>query len=135
MNTFPDCGHQAASPGQCILIVEDDPILSIMLEDMLSDIGYRCIKAGRLPKAVSLAATADIDGAILDLNLAGVESYPVADELRCRGIPFVFSTGSSAMDVREDYRAWPTLQKPFTDDELQQILASVMAPHTAMAAC
>jgi len=75
-----------------------------------------------------LAATADFDGAILDLHVAGQDVYPVADELRRRGIPFVFSTGSGPGGLRSDYRTWPTLTKPYLEDDLERILDATLAP-------
>ena len=85
----------AIAHSPCILVVEDEMLVAMMLEDMLTDIGYRVVKASRLTKAASLAATADIDCAILDVNLDGETSYPVANALRQRGIPFLFSSGST----------------------------------------
>ena len=117
-------GSATARSGPCILVVEDEFLLAELLEQMLEDLGYGSIKAARVPKAIDLAATASIDGAILDLNLAGVEVYPVADELRRRGIPFVFSTGSGPEGLRPDYRGWPTLSKPYLEGDLQRILAA-----------
>jgi CheY-like chemotaxis protein len=122
-------GGTTIRSGPCILVVEDEFLLAEMLEQMLDDLGYSSVKAGRLPQAIDLAATAAFDGAILDLNLAGVEVYPVADQLHRRGIPFVFSTGSGPEGVRGDYRGWPTLSKPFREDDLQRILAAALAPH------
>jgi len=122
-------GHTAASgSGPCILIVEDEALLVMMLEQMLEDLGYSSIKAGHLGKAMDLAATADFDVAILDLHVAGQDVYPVADELRRRGIPFVFSTGSGPGGLRSDYRTWPTLTKPYLEDDLERILDATLAP-------
>jgi CheY-like chemotaxis protein len=117
--------HNRSVP--CILVVEDEFLVAEMLEQMLEDLGYRSIKAGRVPQAIDLAATAALDGAILDLNLAGVEVYPVADELRRRGIPLVFSTGSGPDGLRPDYRGWPMLSKPYLADDLQRVLAATLA--------
>jgi CheY-like chemotaxis protein len=121
-------GGTTIRSGPCILIVEDEFLVAEMLEQMLDDLGYNSVKVGRLPEAIDLAATTALDGAILDLNLAGAEVYPVADELHRRGIPFVFSTGSGPEGVRGDYRGWPTLSKPYREDDLQRILAAALPP-------
>jgi len=112
----------AIAHSPCILVVEDEMLVAMMLEDMLTDIGYRVVKASRLTKAASLAATADIDCAILDVNLDGETSYPVANALRQRGIPFLFSTGYNAASLNESYREFPVLAKPYSPQDLQQAL-------------
>ncbi|HVR82452.1 MAG TPA: response regulator, partial [Luteimonas sp.] len=97
-----------------MLIVEDEMILAIMLEDALQDAGYRVLKAGRLPKALALATSERIDAAILDINLAGKEVFPVADELRRRGIALMFTSGYGEDGLPAAYRDAPMLQKPYS---------------------
>jgi CheY-like chemotaxis protein len=113
----------AASP--CVLVVEDEMLVAMMLEEMLKDLGYRVIKAARLAKAASLAATEPIAFAILDVNLAGMASYPVAEELRRRGIPFVFATGYAPGSLRAEFQDCPVLRKPYMARQVQQALAMV----------
>ena len=55
---------------------------------------------------------------MLDMNLNGTKSHAVADALAARGVPFIFSTGYSAHDMREGYRDRPVLKKPFKFEEL-----------------
>jgi DNA-binding response OmpR family regulator len=121
----------AASQGKCILVVEDEMLLAMMLEDMLTDLGYCVVKAARVGKATEIAAAASIDCAILDVNLDGENSYPVAKELRRRNIPFVFSTGYGAAGLRSDYRDSPTLSKPYSHHDLQRILTAALASSAA----
>jgi CheY-like chemotaxis protein len=118
--------HPAAQDpsGLRILVVEDQMVLAMMLEDMLTDLGYRVVKAARVAKAVELAATAAIDGAILDMNVAGEPVYPVAQELHDRGIPFLFATGYGPEGLRPDYRGWPILAKPFRLADLRRVTAA-----------
>jgi DNA-binding response OmpR family regulator len=74
-----------------VLIVEDEMMVSMLLQDMLSDIG--CIPVGparRMGPALKLIEHAGFDIAILDVNLKGDESYPIADALTARAIPFVY---------------------------------------------
>ncbi|WP_395624609.1 response regulator [Thermomonas sp.] len=75
-----NAGHQ-----RCVLIVEDEMFLAMMLQDLLEDAGYLVLKAARLPAALALAETAQIDVAMLDINLAGTEVFPAAEVLRRRG--------------------------------------------------
>lgn len=116
-------------PGQCILVVEDEMLLAMMLEDMLTDLGYRVVKASRAARASTLVATAAIDCAILDVNLNGETSYSVANELRQRDVPFVFATGYGAGGLHADYHGSPMLSKPFSQDELGRVLTKTLSSH------
>jgi DNA-binding response OmpR family regulator len=101
-------------------------IVAMMLEDMLTELRCEVVKAARVAKAVDLAATAELDGAILDVNVAGEPVYPVARELQKRGIPFIFSTGYGAGGLASDYRDRPTLSKPFQQEDLAPTLAGAL---------
>jgi CheY-like chemotaxis protein len=110
--------------GLRILLVEDEMMLAMMLEDMLTDLGYRVVLAGRIAKAVQLAASEAIDGAILDMNVAGESVYPVAQELRTRGIPFIFATGYGPQGVDPRYQSSPVLTKPYHVTDLKRVAAA-----------
>ncbi len=114
------------SAGRCVLVVEDEMLIAMMLEGVLRDMGHRVIKAARVAKAFDLAATEAIDFAILDVNLAGETSYKVAEELRRRGIPFVFSSGYAPDALRADFREFPLLRKPYGSREVQLALANAL---------
>jgi CheY-like chemotaxis protein len=114
------------SPGQCILILEDEMLLAMMIETMLTELGYRTLKAARVASGVRLAATAAVDCAILDVNLDSETSYPVAAELRRRGIPFVFATGYAAPSLEAGYRNCPILSKPYSQQDLQRVLTQTL---------
>jgi CheY-like chemotaxis protein len=80
--------------GRRILAVEDDMLIRLTLEDMLADLGCEAVStAGTIDQAVGLIDLHRFDAATLDVNLGGTSSYPVADALAARGVPFVFSTG------------------------------------------
>jgi CheY-like chemotaxis protein len=74
---------------------------------------------------------AGFDVAILDVNLNGQETYPIADALIARAIPFVFATGYSTSGLRREYRSIPLLQKPFQRNELERALASALSRRAA----
>ncbi len=118
----------AEDAARTILIVEDDMMLALLLEDQLAELGYRTMKAARVAGAVSLAASARLAGAILDVNVAGEASYPVAAALRARQIPFVFATGYGSGGLAAEFRACPTLNKPYSYDELDRVLAAALQP-------
>ena len=120
----------ANAPGLCILLVEDEMMVAMMFEDALTDLGYSVIKAARVAKAVQLAAAEVIDGAILDMNVAGESVYPVADVLQDRGIPFIFATGYGDQRLRSEYQGWPTLAKPFHLVSLARVTAETFGART-----
>ena len=107
-----------------VLVVEDEVIVGMRFEDMLEDLGCEVAAIStHLEQALHLARTLDIDLAILDVNLRGTQSFPVADVLSVRSVPFLFATGYGAQILKPPYSGTPTLQKPFQLDDLRQILA------------
>jgi CheY-like chemotaxis protein len=112
-----------------ILVVEDEYLIRMLLEDMLADLGYVVAAAvGTIAEASELAASAEFDAAILDVNLDGKEIFPVADILMKRGKPFVFVTGYGEGSLPEAYRRNRALQKPFQAEQLEATLNGLLAP-------
>lgn len=106
-----------------ILIVEDEILVAMLIEDVLTDLGHEVVgPAMRLEAALAAAEGEDFDFAILDINLAGKQSFPVADRLTERGIPFMFASGYGAAGLIEPYRGAPILQKPISQIEIARIL-------------
>jgi CheY-like chemotaxis protein len=102
-----------------VLVVEDELMIRMLLQDMLTDLGYTLAgEAGRIDEALELAKRAQFDVAILDVNLNGQPISPVVEVLIERGLPFVFATGYGQRGVPEPYRRTPTLQKPFQVEAL-----------------
>jgi CheY-like chemotaxis protein len=111
------------SKARRILIVEDEILLAMNLEDMLVELGHDVVAvATRMPEALTLAANSEIDLAILDLNLSGELSYPVAEVLRTRGVPFLFATGYGLQGLSDEYRTAFALAKPYGIKELECVL-------------
>jgi hypothetical protein len=93
---------------------------------MLLELGHEVAGlASRLGPALALAREIPFDAAMLDVNLAGEPSFPVADLLTGRGIPFLFATGYGRQGIEERYRDIPMLQKPFRTAELGSALAKI----------
>ena len=115
-----------AAEGPCVLLVEDEMCLAMMLQDLLEHAGYRVIKAARVPAALSLAEGGDIDAAILDVNVAGKEVFPVADELRRRGVPFMFASGYGDRGLPGSFQGSPMLQKPYDPVALEAMLSNML---------
>src|SRR6266487_4381466 len=108
-----------------ILVVEDEPMIRILLEDMLGELGYTvAAEAARIDEALEATKNTEFDLAILDANLNGQPVSPVADALVARGTPFVFATGYG--ELPEPYRDRPTLRKPFQIDGLKGMLQSTL---------
>lgn len=110
-----------------ILIVEDEAVVAMLVEEFLETFG--CVVLGpaaRAAQALELVAAHPIDAAVLDVNLAGERSYPVADELRTRGIPFVFATGYGKDGLDPSYRQDLVIQKPFTQETLRNALEAAL---------
>lgn len=110
-----------------ILVVEDEMMVAMLLEDMLGDLGCQVVgPVGQIEEALSLAGEAVIDAAVLDVNLNGSETYPVAEVLQKRGIPFIFATGYGAGGLNERFSGAPALQKPFQERDLASLLAEAL---------
>lgn len=115
-----------------LLIVEDESLIAILIEEGLTQFGYDIVgPAPRLAQAMEMARSADVDGAVLDINVRGEPIYPAASILAERGIPFVFITGYNVGEVDERFRDRPVLRKPFTTEDLRKCLDKVLHPTTA----
>jgi CheY-like chemotaxis protein len=108
-----------------ILVVEDEAMVSMLLEDMVLDCGGRIVgPVATFDQALAIARDAEFDVAILDLNLNGTLSYPIAEVIRGRGIPVIFATGYGSDGLRDSFRECPTLQKPFSQQDFAQAVAA-----------
>ena len=115
------------TPAARILVVEDEYLIRMLLEDMLDDLGHTVAAAvGTIAEASDLAANGDFSAAILDVNLAGEEVYPVAAILAERGTPFVFVSGYGEGSLPDIYRDRPSLQKPFQAEQLEKTLSGLL---------
>ena len=110
--------------GRRVLVVEDEMMIAMLVEDMLGELGCTVVgPAHALEPALSLASSeAEIDAALLDINLAGQPVFAIADALRAKGVPMIFSTGYGESGLREIDRGAPVLQKPFRAAELAAAL-------------
>ncbi|HYX04831.1 MAG TPA: response regulator, partial [Reyranella sp.] len=107
-----------------VLVVEDEVLVAMLIEDMLRELGCEIAAlSSSLEDAVERARTATFDFAVLDVNLNGRLSFPVAEVVRSRGLPFVFATGYGAKILAQAPFDVPVLQKPFGREELQRVIA------------
>lgn len=117
-----------------VFILEDESLIAMLIEDMLDELG--CAVAGTaasLDEAERKIAGLDFDVAVLDINLNGVKSFPVAERLAGAGMPFIFSTGYGPSGVPPALQNIPVITKPFAAIELEKALAAVLAASDACA--
>jgi len=119
--------HSNTLAGARILVVEDEALVSILIEDALTGMG--CVPVGpasSLAEAIVLAESEMLAGAILDVNVDGKPVYPVADALKRRGIPYVFVTGYQRDDLPPSHRDASILEKPFEVSMLTGAMRSMI---------
>lgn len=113
--------------GRRILVVEDEMLVLLNVEDMLADLGCQAVSAAaNVDQALALVDAQAFDAAMVDVNLDGRKSYPVADALAARGVPFVFSTGYSGQSLDDGYRDRPVLGKPYRIADLTESLKRLL---------
>jgi CheY-like chemotaxis protein len=94
---------------------------------MLAELGHKVAGiASRVATALPLVDTLDFDFAILDVNLAGEMSFPVADMLAEKGVPYLFSTGYGRSGIIAAHAHRPVLSKPFSSGDLKSAIASAL---------
>lgn len=110
--------------GAKVLVLEDETLVSMMVEDMLLDLGCEVVGPfAKLDQALAFIDGGDpIDAALLDVNLGGVRSFPMAEALADKGVPFVFTTGYDESGLPDAWRGRPTLRKPFMMGEMAEAL-------------
>jgi CheY-like chemotaxis protein len=117
-----------AFAGRRVLVVEDESLVAMLLETILEDMG--CVPVGpaaTVDEGLELAAgDGPLDAALLDVNVAGKQVFPIAEALKARGVPFVFSTGYGEGGLPDEWRGQPTLQKPFTEAAVRNALMTAM---------
>jgi len=116
---------------RCILIVEDEPIVALLIEDMLTELGcHQVMHVSGVPEALELLRTHRPDAAVLDVNLKNVQVYPVAEYLAAARIPFIFATGYGRSGVAERWRDMRVIQKPFERSTLAAALGAILECRT-----
>jgi CheY-like chemotaxis protein len=114
--------------GLRVLVVEDEFLVAMLLEDMLGELGHRVIgPVADAAEALAMAQREEMEVAILDVNLAGTDTYSIAAALSARGIPFIFATGYGRASLRAPYRDAPLLQKPFQLGDLENVFLAVFS--------
>lgn len=109
-----------------ILIVEDDTLIAMLLEDMLSELDYEVSAiAADVDEALALADGGAFDAAVLDVSLAGKSSLPVALLLDQKNKPYIFATGYGALPAGMEGSGRRVLNKPYQLHQLEAAMASL----------
>lgn len=118
--------------GRRILIVEDESLVAMLLETILEDMGCETVgPVSNIDEALTLLdGGLIVDGALLDVNVAGRAVFPVAAALKARGVPFVFSTGYGQGGLPDEWRDQSTIQKPFTEATVRSALMKALGVAT-----
>ena len=106
--------------GAKVLVLEDETLVSMMVEGMLMDLGCEIVGPfSRLDQALNAVKEGvEFDLALLDVNLGGERSFPLAEVLSEKNIPFVFTTGYDESGMPDQWRGRPSLRKPFMMNEM-----------------
>lgn len=110
-----------------VLVIEDEVVNAIFLQYLLEELGYVVIFAGGLDEGLNAADEAEFDFALLDINLGlDVESFPIAERLRSRGVPFAFITAYEPGVANDRFPGIPVLRKPVETGELRRLIDAAL---------
>jgi CheY-like chemotaxis protein len=113
-----------------ILIVDDEPLITAMMEDWLSELGHVVVgPAHNLARALDLASS-DIDAAVVDVSLGRDNSYPLVDALIGRDLPLALATGHGQDGIDPKYRGHSILRKPFDFATFRQTIDELAAKNS-----
>lgn len=120
--------------GRSVLVVEDEFMVLMNIESALADFGCTSVAvAATVDQALALLRAQNFDLAMLDANLDGKSSSPIADVLAAKGVPFVFSTGYRNPHLGGYHGNRPVLMKPYRDEQLAEVFARLLADRPAAA--
>jgi CheY-like chemotaxis protein len=129
----PNVVNGGVPTGRRIFIVEDESMVTMLIEDTLADLGYEVSgSASRIEEALVKTSALTFDAAILDVNLNGFETFTIADKLLLEGVPFMFATGYGPAVLPDRFRGVPVLQKPFRQADLEKALSATFAIATTL---
>jgi DNA-binding response OmpR family regulator len=109
--------------GLRVVVVEDELLVAMLIEDILAE--QNCVIVGpfhRVDLALETARGGKVDLAVLDVNVAGVKVWPVAEILEARHIPFLLLSGYGKDAVPVDHPGWEVCAKPFRPETLIAML-------------
>jgi hypothetical protein len=99
----------------------------MLVEDWLGELGCEVVGPARTVADGLKLAAGQLDGAILDVNLAGDTCYPLANALRSRGVPIAFATGDGRLDDGQGFKDALILRKPFDFEGVKSVLGKMLS--------
>ena len=116
------------SVSRSILIVEDEPLIAMMLEDFILSLGHEVSgSCDSVRSALAEIEKSEFDLAILDVNLKGESVWPVATALRGKGTPFVLASGGHVDPPPAEFNDVPMIERPYTIDRVTPIIDAALA--------
>lgn len=116
-----------AFAGKTVFVVEDEPLVAMSLAEEIEAAGGAVIgPAGSVASALRMLTQDAPDLAVLDIELEGEAAYPIADALRARGVPFLFTTGFEIDSIPPLYADIPAFQKPYMTRSVIAALADLL---------
>jgi CheY-like chemotaxis protein len=133
--TFPARSAEAKFNGLKVLLVEDEALVAMLVEELLGELGC---EVGSVATSVAegmsrIEAGLDFDVAILDVNLSGEKSFPIADALIARDCPFLFATGFAPTDIMQRFPGIRLLLKPYSAQGLARSLEALVGRESGTA--
>ena len=114
--------------GLRILVAEDQILVAMYYEDMLTDLGCEVLgPMSTVAAALQVAESQPLDGAILDIRMRSEDSFPVARVLKARAVPFFFITGHSEAVLPDDLKGVPCLTKPVSMQAFSALVRALFA--------
>ena len=115
--------------GRRILVVEDETLIAMEIEGALTSLGCEIVgPVAKLERALQIARDETFDAAILDVNIRGGRTFPVAEVLLARGVPFVLASGYGDWALPEALQGYPRLTKPFRSDDVINAVRAICPP-------
>lgn len=108
-----------------VLMAEDEVFIAMVLEDVLTDAGYKVHGVTSLAEGLRVSQAERFDLAILDVNLGRDHVFPLAAQLREQGVPFVFASGYGKEEITEEFQGYETLLKPYDSKTMLNAIAKL----------
>ena len=116
----------ATLEGRRILVVEDSPVVAPFTADILGELGCTVIgPAPNMAAARELVEEGAFDGALMDVHIRGERVFPLCEILQSRGVPFALTSGYADWNMPEKWLDKPRLQKPYTIDQVEEVLGAL----------
>ncbi|HZX71890.1 MAG TPA: response regulator [Rhodanobacter sp.] len=122
----PTATHPPGAGPACVLLVEDDAIVAMLVEQILLDMALQVLVVSTLAYALVEVEMASFDVAIIDMHLRGDHANQLVDALLLGKIPFMVFSGSDQSKFRTDHPHIPVLGKPFEQAELEQYVRRLL---------